>query len=495
MHRPGRWFTVAQAQELTADTSAIADADGLGAFGYQWQRGVTDDKGTADTADDSVSWTAIVGETAATYTLAQADVGHQVRVVVGFTDGQGTAEELTSAASGPVANVNDAPTGLPGITGTVVAQGQELTADTSAIADADGLGAFGYQWQRGVTDDKGTADTADDSVSWTAIVGETAATYTLAQADVGHQVRVVVGFTDGQGTAEALTSAASGPVADVNDAPTGLPGITGTVVAQGQELTADTSAIADADGLGAFGYQWQRGVTDDKGTADTADDSVSWTAIVGETAATYTLAQADVGHRVRVVVGFTDGQGTAEALTSAASGPVANVNEAPTGAVVITGTVAQAQELAAVTDTIDDLDGAPAGGFVFTYQWERGVTDDNNTPQDKTDDSVTWDAITAATGRLYTLAQADVGHQVRVVVGFTDGQGTAEALTSAASGPVANVNDAPTGLPGITGTVAQGQELTADTSAIADADGLGAGRPLSGRRLRRLPVAARGDGR
>ena len=87
---------------------------------------------------------------------------------------------MTSAATGTVANVNDAPTGLPGITGTV-AQGQELTADTSAIADADGLGAFGYQWQRGVTDDKGTAaDTvgrgggglyrrAGHGVSWTAI--------------------------------------------------------------------------------------------------------------------------------------------------------------------------------------------------------------------------------------------------------------------------------------------------------------------------------------
>ena len=589
---PGITGTVAQGQELTADTSAIADADGLGAFGYQWQRGVTDDKGTADTADDSVSWTAIVGETAATYTLAQADVGHQVRVVVGFTDGQGTAEALTSAASGPVtnvneaptgavvitgtvaqaqelaavtdtiddldgapaggfvftyqwergvtddnntpqdktddsvtwdaitaatgrlytlaqadvghqvrvvvgftdgqgtaealtsaasgpvANVNDAPTGLPGITGTV-AQAQELAAVTDTIDDLDGAPAggfvFTYQWERGVTDDNNTPqDKTDDSVTWDAITAATGRLYTLAQADVGHQVRVVVGFTDGQGTAEALTSAATGTVANVNDAPTGLPGITGTV-AQGQELTADTSAIADADGLGAFGYQWQRGVTDDKGTADTADDSVSWTAIVGETAATYTLAQADVGHQVRVVVGFTDGQGTAEALTSAASGPVTNVNEAPTGAVVITGTVAQAQELAAVTDTIDDLDGAPAGGFVFTYQWERGVTDDNNTPQDKTDDSVTWDAITAATGRLYTLAQADVGHQVRVVVGFTDGQGTAEALTSAASGPVANVNDAPTGLPGITGTVAQAQELAAVTDTIDDLDGAPAG--------------------
>ena len=465
--------TVAQAQELTADTSAIADADGLGAFGYQWQRGVTDDKGTADTADDSVSWTAIVGETAATYTLAQADVGHRVRVVVGFTDGQGTAEALTSAASGPVADVNDAPTGLPGITGTVVAQAQELTADTSAIADADGLGAFGYQWQRGVTDDKGTADTADDSVSWTAIVGETAATYTLAQADVGHRVRVVVGFTDGQGTAEELTSAASGPVADVNDAPTGLPGITGTVVAQGQELTADTSAIADADGLGAFGYQWQRGVTDDKGTADTADDSVSWTAIVGETAATYTLAQADVGHRVRVVVGFTDGQGTAEELTSAASGPVADVNDAPTGAVTITGTVEQGATLRADTSAIADPDGMPQGGFDFSYQWQREVTvTDSQSGQTTT----TWNDIGSATGATYTLVQTDVGQRLRVVVDFADAAGHDESLTSAATGTVRDVtaitmNRVATGPVVIRGALRQGQALAADTDTIADADG------------------------
>ena len=84
---------------------------------------------------------------------------------------------------------------------------------------------------------------------------------------------------------------------------------------------------------------------------------------------------------------------------------------------------------------------------MLTYQWQRGVTDDKGTPQDTTDDSVSWDGHCRGDRlRLYTLAQADVGHRVRVVVGFTDGQGTAEALTSAASGPVTNVNEAPTGL-------------------------------------------------
>ncbi len=150
------------------------------------------------------------------------------------------AESLTSAAVGPVANVNDAPSGAPSITGTAT-EDQTLSADTSSIADADGLGAFSYQWQR-------------DGV---AIGGATASTYTLGDADVGASIRVVVSYTDGNGTTESLTSAAVGPVANVNDAPTGTPSITGTAT-EDQTLSADTSSIADADGLGAFSYQWQR---------------------------------------------------------------------------------------------------------------------------------------------------------------------------------------------------------------------------------------------
>ena len=66
-----------------------------------------------------------------------------------------------------MANVNDAPTGSVTITGTPT-QGQTLTGQHT-LADADGLGAITYQWQRDGVD----------------IAGATASTYTADDADVG----------------------------------------------------------------------------------------------------------------------------------------------------------------------------------------------------------------------------------------------------------------------------------------------------------------------
>jgi len=126
-------------------------------------------------------------------------------VHVSYTDGQGTAEgPLTSAQTAAVTNVNDVPVGVPTITGTVT-EDQILTADTSGISDADGLGAFGYQWLRGGV----------------AIGGATASTYTLGDADVGSQISVRANYTDGQGTTESVSSATTGPVVNINDAPIG----------------------------------------------------------------------------------------------------------------------------------------------------------------------------------------------------------------------------------------------------------------------------------
>ncbi|MDH3451910.1 MAG: DUF4347 domain-containing protein, partial [Gammaproteobacteria bacterium] len=73
-----------------------------------------------------------------------------------------------ASASITVNAVNDAPVGVPAISGTVT-EDQVLTADTSGISDADGLGAFSYQWLR----------------NGGAIGGATASTYTLGDADVG----------------------------------------------------------------------------------------------------------------------------------------------------------------------------------------------------------------------------------------------------------------------------------------------------------------------
>ena len=119
---------------MTADTSGIADDDGLDsvAFSYQWQ---------ADGAD-------IAGATGSTYALADADEGAAISVKVSFTDDRGNEETLTSAATGAVApKANSPATGAPAITGTAQV-GETLTVDTSDVANEDGLdkATFSYQW-------------------------------------------------------------------------------------------------------------------------------------------------------------------------------------------------------------------------------------------------------------------------------------------------------------------------------------------------------------
>ena len=102
-----------------------------------------------------------------------------------YTDGHGTAEAVTSAVTAAVANINDAPTGSVTIGGTPT-QNQTLTA-SNTLADADGLGTIGYQWQRDGTD----------------VAGATGTTYALGIADVGHTIDVVASYTDGHGTRRA----------------------------------------------------------------------------------------------------------------------------------------------------------------------------------------------------------------------------------------------------------------------------------------------------
>ena len=389
--------TPTQGQTLTA-SNTLADVDGLGTISYQWQAGGVD----------------IAGATNNSYLLTEAEVGKQITVVASYTDGHGTNESVSSAATAAVANVNDAPTGSVTISGTAI-QGQILTAGNT-LADADGLGTISYQWQAAGTN----------------IAGATGASYTLTEAEVGKVITVIASYTDSHGTAESVTSAQTAAVANVNDLPTGSVTISGTAT-QGQILTA-ADTLADADGMGTISYQWQAGGTN----------------ITGATAGTYTLTEAEVDKVITVIASYTDDHGTAESVTSSPTSAVTNVNDAPTGSVTISGTPIQGQTLTAA-NTLDDADGLG----VITYTWQADGSD-------------------IGTGNSYTLTEADVGSQISVQVSYTDWHGTAESVTSAQTAPVANVNDAPTGLPTISGTVTEDQTLTAVTSGISDADGLGA---------------------
>ena len=408
-------------QTLTAHISGIADADGLSSVRYEYQW-------LADGAD-------IAGATGLTYTLTDSEESKAITVQVSFTDDADNEETLTSAATDAVAaqpTPNSPATGAPTITGTVQV-GETLTTNTSGIADADGLGnvQYEYQWL------------ADDSE----ISGATNGTYTLVNTDEGKAIKVQVGFTDDQGNEESLTSGATDAVvARPNSPATGAPTISGTAQV-GETLTADTSGVLDAEGLSnvQYEYQWL------------ADDAE----IAGTTGLTYTLAAADEGKAITVQVSFTDDAGNDESLTSGATEAVAATptpdNTPATGAPTISGTARVGETLEVNTSGIADADGLT--NVSFTYQW---IADDAE--------------IAGAAGSTYTLTDSEESKAISVRVSFTDDAGNEETLTSAPTDAVAAAptpNSPATGAPTITGTVKVGETLTADTSGIADADGLG----------------------
>ena len=373
--------TLEVGQTLTASTSGIADADGLGnvSFSYQW------------IANDGATDTDIQGATGSTYTLTESDEGKTIKVQVNFTDDRDNEETLTSAATAAVSaapTLNNPSTGAPAISGTARV-GETLTADTLGISDEDGLDnvSFAYQWL------------ADDAE----IHGATGSTYTLTDTQEGTVIEVRVTFTDDGGNEETLTSAATVAVeARPNNPATGAPIINGTAQV-GETLTADTSDISDANGTdnATFLFQW---------LANDAD-------IAGATDSAYTVADADEGKTIRVRVSFTDDAGHDETLTSTATAavtPAPPQNNAPTGAPNTSGTVNVGHVLTADVTSIDDQDGLDDAQF--TYQW---LADD--TP------------ITGATDATYLLTASEKEQTITVTVSFTDDEGNEEALTSAAT--------------------------------------------------------------
>ena len=360
--------TPAQGETLTADTSAISDEDGVGTISYQWYR------------DGEL----ITGEASSELALTQADVGSAISADISYVDGSGATETFQSASTAAVSNTNDVPTGAPVITGTF-SQDRVLSVDISSIADADGLGDFSYQWNR----------------DGAAIEGATAATYTLSEADVGANISITVSYTDGYGAAESVVSAETADISKANDAPTGSLVISGTA-AEGETLTLDTSSIADVDGVGAFTYIWLK------------DGAV----LTGQIGATYTLTQADVGSVFLASVSYTDGLGVTETLSAQATEAVVNLNDDPTGSLVISGDAQKGSILTLDSSSIADEDGL--GTFAITW-----LSDDQE--------------ISGSTGTTYTLTASEVGSTISAAIEYTDGQGTVEIVTSSATSAVKDV--------------------------------------------------------
>ena len=304
---------------------------------------------------------------------------------------------------------NSPATGAPTISGTAQV-GETLTANTSGVADADGLGnvQYEYQWL------------ADDSE----ISGATNATYTLVAADEGKAVKVQVSFTDDEGNEETLTSTATEAVSAAptpNSPATGAPTISGTAQV-GETLTANTSGVADGDGLSNVQYEYQW-------LADDAD-------ISGATNATYTLVAADEGKAVKVQVSFTDDADNEETLTSAATDVVAGAQpteppDKPTG---LDATATHDS----VTLTWDDPDDDSITGYVILRR-VPGVDPEGHF------DVLVADTATAATSYTDDTVSAETRYTYRIKA--INGAGTSERSRWVhIDTPAAPVPDKPTGL-------------------------------------------------
>jgi uncharacterized protein YmfQ (DUF2313 family) len=379
-------------------------------FAYQWLR-----------CDSTGANCAAIGTaTAQTYVLVAADVGHTIKVQETASNAGGESAPASSPQTGEV--LPEAPTNktAPTISGTAQ-QGKTLSEAHGSWNNSPT--SFAYQWLR-----------CDSTGANCAAIGTaTAQTYVLVAADVGHTIKVQETASNAGGESAPASSPQTGVVAvppvPVNTAP---PTITPTTAPQqGKPLTEHNGAWQSEPT--SFGYQWLQ--CDSKGA--------NCTTILGATTQTYVPAAADVGHTIRVQETATNAGGTSAPTSSAATAevrPEVPVNTAPP---TITGTAQLGQKL---TESHGTWTNTPTG---YSYLWWRCDSAGANCT-----------TISGATAQTYLVAEADVGHTIRVQETASNAGGSGVAARSAATAEVGKqvpVNTAP---PTISGTAQQGKTLT-----------------------------------
>ena len=424
-------------QTLTADTSRIADANGLHTVSYEYGWFWVD--GNVNTR---------VGTNSRTYTVMPADVGKRIKVVVAFTDSASFAETVSSDPVF-VRHVDTPATGAPVIAGSGLV-GKTLTAGTSDIADVDGLAnvEYRYHWIRV----DGTTET---------IVGADEATYVPVGADVGRQIKVRVSFVDDAGGVSGLTSA---PVTISRAAPPAvcpaLPDLAGTdrvrlwsgTVTVGDVLLLDgrllyghgftegsltlgaAGGLSDKEfGIGGRAYTVRTGLVGggalqlqlqlDRGLTD-AEVATLALHVCGEIYAFSEASYSELVPQGSIATYSWGGTGLDWSGETTRTLHLSKTNTPATGAPGISGTHRVGETLRASTGTVDDIDGLTSPGY--RYRWIRV-------------DGSTETAIAGAASSTYTLADADEGKRVKVEVAFTDDLGFAETRSASVAVRAAGV--------------------------------------------------------
>jgi len=430
----------------TFEANSFADADAGETFTYNaglWDAGTT----TLSTLPTWLSFNA-TNRTFSGNPPAGTASPLTLRITTTDSGGATVTDDFTLTLNG---NLNDAPT-IADVPTTILGPlwiGLPAMLADFSVADADTeilsvtlVGANGSIG--GLTDaDLSTPGTQLTGTSSSLNPALAAATFTPTAAGAAS---ITISVSDAIVSSPTVAVYAINAIS--NRAPTGTVTISGSA-RQGQTLTASHN-LSDSDGPNTVTnviYQW---------FADGAS--------VGS-GSSLSLTQGMVGARIHVEASYTDNKGTPERVSSSSTGSVANVNDAPSGTVTITGTAAQGRTLTASND-LTDADGM---GTV-SYQWFA-----NGEP------------ITNAMGTSLTLEKAQSGKVITVQASYTDGFGAFTTVSSVGTAVVANINEVPTGGITISGSPIQGQTLNASND-LADGDGLGAityqwhanGMPISG---------------
>lgn len=386
----------AQPQNQTAVAGTTASfsvtATGTGTLSYQWKKNATDIAGQTSA---NLSLAAVSGSDAATYT-----------VVVTNTQGGATASTTSAAAT---LAVNQPPV-ISALADRTAVAGTDVTFTANATS---ANGTLSYQWKKNGTD----------------ISGKTASTLSFTPATLADAGNYSVQVTN---TLNATTTNATSNSAAlaVNPAPT-APVIaahpTSQTIVSGNPVTFSVNASASS---GVLSYQWRKGGA----------------AIVGETAATYTIPSVQAANA-----------GSFDVLvTSSLSGVSLST---PSNAAVLSVNVPPAIDTHPLTQTL--VEGNPVslsvhattGAGTLSYQWKKAGVDISGK--------------NAQTLDFTSLTLADAGSYTVLVTNTLNGT-TTTTLSSAA---VLTVNPAPA-TPAIsaqplTQSVLEGGSVTLSVTASA----------------------------
>ena len=270
-------IAAAVAGDVLTVSLATSDPDGDGTFTYQWQRGGTP----------------IAGATSTTYTIAAADEGNILRVVVSYTDGGGTSETVTtSGVTVPTPSGGDNLATAIALTGPVTTLAEDAVDSVRVkVADIDITDEDGGQF--------GTLELAGANHTLFQIDGTEL--FLRQSAAIDHETTpslvVSVRLTENTSvTSTDLTITITN--VDEGTASFSVTSSGGGTPVEGDELTV-AMTTSDPDGDGTFSYQWERDGTE----------------ITGETSTTYTIAADDEGTALTVVVSYTDGGNKSETVT------------------------------------------------------------------------------------------------------------------------------------------------------------------------------------